>query len=134
MGTAAKPESDAPCAFTYEAHESRTVLPNGVRLSVAAGGTFRVEGDALTVKELTIECSGGGAIENVDFASEGTLNFVNFPAEGGAARFSLTRVANFDRVGGWEVKIDGKVRRNRAVSVDGSTIRLVPRGTMLVVR
>ena len=94
-----------------------------------------MEGDALTVKELTIDCAnGGGAIENVDFASEGTLNFVNFPAEGGAARFSLTRVANFDRVGGWEVKIDGKVRRNRAVSVDGSTIRLVPRGTMLVVR
>lgn len=130
-----KPESDDPCAFTESAHESRTILPYGVRLSVAAGGTFRVEGDALTVKELTIDCSGdGGAIENVDFAGAGTLNLANVPTGTASVSFTLTRVTNFDRVAGWSLKLNGRDYSGRAVSVDGSTIRLQPKGSVIVVR
>jgi len=130
-----KPESDDPCAFTESAHESRTILPYGVRLSVASGGTFRVEGDALTVKELTIDCSGdGGAIENVDFAGAGTLNLANVPTGTASVSFTLTRVTNFDRVAGWSLKLNGRDYSGRAVSVDGSTIRLQPKGVVIVVR
>ena len=136
VGTAAKPESDAPCAFTYDAHESRTVLPDGVKLFVASNGTFRVEGDALTVKELTIDCSGdGGAIENVDFVNEGILNLVNLPSGAASVSFTMSRVENFDRVAGWALKLNGRDYSGRSVSVDGSTIRLLqPKGSVIVVR
>lgn len=129
--------SASPCAFQRAAVTSYTVLTNGMTASVDGGAVLKVVGEALTVKKLILDATGGaGTLENVNFAETGVIDIRNSSGSSSLQfKYALQNVSGFSNVGNWTVLKDGVAGKRLTVSAsDDGTVSIVRPGFTLVVR
>ena len=94
-------------------------------------------GDPITVSGLVVDAAASaGTIANVAFAASGTVDVLN--AEGAAADVDLpgdySGLANVANLANWQIRLDGDECRSRVLIVQNGRLRLVPRGTRIILR
>lgn len=112
------------------------VLANVGAISVASGATLRFEGVEVPVSKLNLASAGNGTIENVAFASSGTLT-VDGVERGNVTSLAVTflNCSNVGNLANWTLCLEeGNASRYRIqVGTDGS-ITIVPVGFIISFR
>ena len=122
----------ANSAQTYDGAPLANVGP----ISVASGATLRFEGVDAPVSKLNLSSAGNGTIENVVFASSGTLT-VDCVEKGKATQLAVTfrNCSGLGNLANWTLCLgEGNASRYRIqVGPDGS-IAIVPLGLVITFR
>ena len=104
-------------------------------ISVASGATLRFEGVETPISKLNLAVAGNGTIENVVFASSGTLS-VDSVEKGKATTLPVTlrNCSNPGNLANWTLRIGEQNTSSYRINVatDG-TIAIIPLGFMLIV-
>ena len=107
-------------------------------VSVASNAVFRADirdGGAVTVTGLSLDCTAGiGTFENITFAENGTVDIMNLPGDGAEFAPVLTNCEGFSNVEGWSLTKDGVPITRIKMSVSGGRIRIITKGTVIVVK
>ena len=107
-------------------------------VSVASNAVFRADirdGGAVTVAGLSLDCTAGvGTFENITFAENGTVDVVNVPKTGAEFSPILTNCEGFSHVAKWSLTKGGQPATRVKMSVYGGKIRIVPMGTVIVIK
>ena len=115
------------------------ILTAASGVNVSPGATLKAEGN-VTLHSLTVDCTAGnGTVDGFDFASNGTLNLVNLAGREGEVPLRLTNLPDgalgrLNAKGGWSITVNGSPSVSRLVSFDGTSVRIVPRGLVVVVQ
>ena len=107
-------------------------------VSVAAGARLVAEGVA-TISGLTVDVNGAGTIENFAFAAKGvgtncTLNVKNLPKDGSTLPGTYVNCTGFGNIAGWTLLLDGEEARKHRISIMDGVLRVMPIGTLFIVR
>ena len=107
-------------------------------VSVASGATFRADirdGGAVTVAGLSLDSTAGvGTFENITFAENGTVDVVNVPRTGAEFSPVLVNCEGFSNVANWSVTKNGRSINSLTMDVYGGKIRIVPAGSVIVIK
>ena len=107
-------------------------------VSVASNSVFRADirdGGAVTVAGLSLDGAVGiGTFENITFAENGTVDVVNVPKTGAEFSPVLTNCEGFANVAKWSVTKNGQPTTRVKLGVYGGKIRIVPMGTVVVIK
>ncbi len=107
-------------------------------VSVASNAVLRADirdGGAVTVAGLSLDgATGVGTFENITFAQEGTVDVVNVPKTGAEFSPILTNCEGFSNVANWSVTKNGWPTTRVKVNVNDGKIRVVAKGTVIVVK
>ena len=107
-------------------------------VSVASNAVFRADirdGGAVTVAGLSLDGTAGvGTFENITFAENGTVDVVNVPKTGAEFSPVLTNCEGFSHVAKWSLTKDGQPTTRVKMGVYGGKIRIVPMGTVIVIK
>ena len=116
---------------SYASHSFATV-------GAANGGIFEVIGEPLTISGLEIDASApAGAMSNIVFAAEGTVNVVNADVSGGAALElpgDYSELDGFANLSGWHVSLDGDGCASKSICIKDGRLMLYPMGFRFILR
>ena len=111
-------------------------LANVGPISVASGATLRFENVETPIAKLNLSGAGNGTIENVVFASSGTLT-VDGIESGKTTRFAVTfeNCSNLENLAKWNLSLGGQntSRYHIQIGSDGF-VNIVPRGLVVVLQ
>jgi hypothetical protein len=103
-------------------------------VTVSPDATLKAVGQA-QLRVLTLDCAAGaGTVDGFAIASAGRLDVLN--ATGGSATLpgAFTNCTDMDNFKNWELFVDGQRARSLGILVSNGQLRLVSKGTILVVR
>ena len=122
---------DSPTPTVLNRHEFASV-------GAVNGGVLEVLGEPLTVAGLEIDVSAAaGAISNVVFAAQGTVNVVNAGDVGGAALAlpgDFSHLDGFANLSGWQVSMDGEGCASKSIGIKDGRLMLYPMGFRFIIR
>ena len=108
------------------------------KVGVANGGVLEVLGEPLTISGLEIDASASaGAMSNIVFAAEGTVNVVNADVSGGAALElpgDYSELDGFANLSGWHVSLDGDGCVSKSIGIRDGKLLLLPKGFRFILR
>ena len=86
-----------------------------------------------TVKRLTVDATTGGTIDGFAFAANGTLDIASW-TESGELPGTYVNCEGLANVANWSVTFDGAARPNRTVVVENGKLKVLVRGTAIIMR
>ena len=106
---------------------------------MAAGARLVSLGGTAPIKGLTVDVNGAGTIENFAFAAKGvgtncTLNVKNLPKDGSTLPGTYVNCTGFGNIAGWTLLLDGEEARKHRISIMDGVLRVMPIGTLFIVR
>lgn len=117
----------------YIVDPAATQFPDGVRVQVMSNGVLAADAP-FEVKGLTVDAATAGTIDGFAFAADGTLDIANFTGdcELPGTYVNCEGLAN---VANWTtVTFDGDVKANRTVVVENGKLKVLIRGTTIILR
>ena len=103
-------------------------------VTVSSNATLKAVGRA-QLRVLTLDCAAGaGRVEGFAVASAGRLDVLNAPGGSATLPGAFTNCTDMDNFKNWELFVDGQRARNLGILVSNGQLRLVSKGTILVVR
>ena len=117
----------------YIVDPAATQFPDGVRVQVMSNGVLTANAP-FEVKGLTVDAATAGTIDGFAFAADGTLDIANFTGdcELPGTYVNCEGLAN---VANWTtVTFDGDVKANRTVVVENGKLKVLIRGTTIILR
>ena len=113
---------------------TNTPLARFSTVTVASNATLRAVGST-QLNLLTLDCaSGAGTVEGFEISAVGRLDVLNAPGGSATLPGAFTNCTDMDNFKRWDLFIDGQRARNFGVIVSNGQLRLVSKGTTIVVR
>ena len=103
-------------------------------VAVSSNATLKAVGQA-QLRVLTLDCAAGaGTVDGFAVASAGRLDVLNAPGGSATLPGAFANCTDMDNFKNWELFVDGQRARNLGILVSNGQLRLVSKGTILVVR
>ena len=132
-GSHARPEGTGlDISVSYADDPAATQFPDGVSVQVVSNGVLTANAP-FTVKRLTVDATTGGTIDGFAFAANGTLDIASW-TESGELPGTYVNCEGLANVANWSVTFDGAARANRTVIVENGKLKVLVRGTAIIMR
>ena len=112
-----------------------SALTGGESVKVAKGARLMAEGD-VALSKLTVDARGSGTVEGFRLADSGVFEVVGYAEAGKPEEMpcAFANVADLDKLAGWQVKVDGRLRPAYSLDVRDGKVYLRRPGAAIIVR
>jgi len=124
-----------PWIFTQKTWTPQAAFDAATEVSVAAGATLDVSstGAATVIGNLSVDAAGAGTLKGGMLAASGTISVINYDRTNVVLPLTFVGTTAPASLDGWTVSINGQVRRSWGLSYDGTHLRLMPSGSLVIV-